>query len=59
MIGQVAPANPAPPVFRSDPSRAPIDRLQRQLDLISAQPNRQIRQMTPIGQLGTRVDLLA
>jgi hypothetical protein len=59
MIGQVAPANPAPPVFRAQPARAPIFRVQRQIDLIGAKPDRQIQPMTPIGHLGTRIDLLA
>lgn len=59
MIGQVAPANPAPPVFRSNPAHAPIFRLQRQLDLTGAKPDRQATPLTPIGQMGTRIDVLA
>lgn len=59
MIGQVPPANPAPPQFRTQPARAPIFRVDRQIDLAGAKPDRQTRPLTPIGQLGTRLDVMA
>ncbi len=59
MIGRVPPANPAPPVFRGQPARAPIFRVERTINLIGAPPDRQTTQLTPIGQLGTRLNVLA
>ena len=58
MIGQVAPSNPSPPQFRIQPERAPIYRLSRQLDLIGAKPDKQTTPLTPIGQMGTRIDVV-
>lgn len=54
MVGSVPPANPAPPVFRNTPARAPIARVQRELDLIGAPPQKQVRDLVPIGRMGTR-----
>lgn len=59
MIGQVPPANPAPPAFRSRPARAPIDRVERSINLIGAPPDRPTRPLTPIGELGTRLNVIA
>jgi hypothetical protein len=59
MIGQVSPASPAPPVFRSRPARAPIDRVQRSINLLGAPPSRPTTPLTPIGRLGTRLDVVA
>lgn len=59
MIGTVRPGNPAPPVFRLQPARAPIYRLSREVEIIGAPPYRQTTQLTPIGQMGTRINILA
>lgn len=59
MIGQVPPANPAPPQFRTEPARAPVQRLPRQLDLLGAKPDRPVEPLPPIGALGARIDLRA
>ncbi len=59
MIGQVPPASPAAPVFRSQPARAAIFRVERAINLIGAPPDRPLRTLTPIGQLGTRVNVVA
>lgn len=59
MIGQVPPANPAPPVFRSQPARAAIFRVERAINLIGAPPDRQATPLKPIGQLGTRLNVVA
>ena len=59
MIGQVPPTNPAPPVFRNQPARAQLFRVERAINLIGAPPERQLRSLTPIGQLGTRLNVVA
>ena len=59
MIGQVPPANPSPPVVRSQPARAPIFRVDRQINLIGAPPDKQTTPLTPIGQLGTQLNVVA
>jgi hypothetical protein len=43
------------PVFRSEPARAPVYRVQRQLDVLGAKPE---RQFTPIREAG-RIDVKA
>ncbi len=59
MIGQVPPANVAPPQFYNRPALAPIHMVNRNMDLIGAKPDRQIEVLTPIGHLGTRINLQA
>jgi len=59
MIGQVPISSASPPQFRIQAARAPIVRVGRQVDLIGAKPNRQVRELTPLGQMGTRIDVRA
>ncbi len=59
VIGQLPTPSPPQAQFRIQTARAPIVRVERQLDLIGAKPDRQVREMTPIGQLGTRIDVRA
>lgn len=59
MIGQVrAPTSPSP-VFRLQPLHAPTYRLRREVEILGAPPDRQSVQLTPIGRMGTRIDLKA
>jgi hypothetical protein len=59
VIGQIPTPSAPQSQFRVQPARAPIVRLERQLDVLGAKPDRQVRGLTPIGQLGTRIDLRA
>ena len=59
MVGAVPTPTSPQPQYRFQAERAPISRVPRELDVLGAPPERQVTPLRPIGQLGTRVDLIA
>lgn len=58
MVGAVPVPSSPQPQYRFQAERAPIHRVPRELDLLGAKPEREVAPLRPIGQLGTRVDLI-
>jgi hypothetical protein len=58
MVGSAPTPSSPQPQYRFQAERAPIYRVPRELDVLGAPPEKQVTPLRPIGQLGTRVDLI-